>query len=73
MAKAKDNQGKLTQQALLVLQGACKVVPSDRDEKGGLRGAESYQPELTWWTIEPVRSCHLLRVFTTIPLRGTPI
>jgi hypothetical protein len=37
-------------------------VPSDWDVKGGLRRAESYWPELTWWTIEPVRSCHLLRV-----------
>jgi hypothetical protein len=37
-------------------------MPSDWDEKGGLRRAESYQPELTWWTTEPVQSCHLLRV-----------
>jgi hypothetical protein len=32
------------------------------DEKGGLRRVESYKPELTWWTTEPIRSCHLLRV-----------
>jgi hypothetical protein len=32
------------------------------DEKGEWRHAESYRPELTWWTTKPVRSCHLLRV-----------
>jgi hypothetical protein len=42
--------------------GACKAVPSDWDEKGGLWRAESYRPELTWWTTKPVWSCHLLRV-----------
>jgi hypothetical protein len=37
-------------------------MSSDWDEKGGLRRAESFRPELTWWTTKPVRSCHLPRV-----------
>jgi hypothetical protein len=37
-------------------------MPSDWEEKGGLRRAKSYRPELTWRTTEPVRSCHLFRV-----------
>jgi hypothetical protein len=37
-------------------------VPSDWDGKGGWWRAESYRPELMWWTTKHVRSYHLLRV-----------
>jgi hypothetical protein len=48
------NQGKLNSTSSSSAAVACKAVLSDWDEKGERRRAESYQPELTWWTTKPV-------------------